>query len=88
MTAMQIIFLITAAVILVSAFRVVTRRNLGHAALGLARGYGRYLRMRHSGFVAAASQIVAVLATAIVSLTVVPQSPRELLWILRFIGLD
>lgn len=61
--------------------------TVGYATLGLAFGYGWYVRMRHSVFVAVASQVVALLATAIVCVTVVAHPSRTFLEILDWIGI-
>jgi NADH:ubiquinone oxidoreductase subunit 6 (subunit J) len=80
MTAMQIIFLITAAVMLVSAFLVVTTRNLVHAALWLVVtlfGAAVLFATLNAGFIAVVQVVVYIGAIAILFIFAVMLTRRE-----------
>ena len=80
MTAMQIIFLITATVMLVSAFLVVTTKNLVHAALWLIVtlfGAAVLFAMLNAGFIAVIQVVVYIGAIAILFIFAVMLTRRE-----------
>lgn len=81
MTAMQIIFLITAAVMLVSAFMVVTTRNLVHAALWLIVvlfGAAVLFATLNAGFIAVVQVVVYIGAIAILFIFAVMLTRRTM----------
>ncbi len=81
MTAMQIIFLITAAVILGSATMVVTTRNLVHAALWLIVtlfGAAVLFATLNAGFIAVIQVVVYIGAIAILFIFAVMLTRRQM----------
>ncbi len=81
MTAEQILFLITAAVMLVAAVRVVTTRNLVHAALWLIVtlfGAAILFAMLRAGFMAVIQVVVYIGAIAILFIFAVMLTRREM----------
>ena len=81
MTAMQIIFLLTAAVILGSAFMVVTTKNLVHAALWLIVtlfGAAVLFAMLNAGFIAVIQVVVYIGAIAILFIFAVMLTRRTM----------
>ncbi|MBI5932643.1 MAG: NADH-quinone oxidoreductase subunit J [Chloroflexi bacterium] len=81
MTVAQIIFLITAAVILGSAAMVVTTRNLVHAALWLIVtlfGAAVLFAMLNAGFIAVVQVVVYIGAIAILFIFAVMLTRREM----------
>ncbi len=81
MTAMQIIFLITAVVTLFSAFRVVTTPNMIHAALWLIVtlfGVAVLYVLLSASFLAVAQVIVYIGAIAILMMFVIMLTRREM----------
>jgi NADH-quinone oxidoreductase subunit J len=82
MTALQIIFLITAAVILVSAVMVTVTRNLVHAALWLVAalfGVAVIFAVLEAGFLAVVQVVVYIGAIAIMFIFAVMLTRREML---------
>ena len=80
MTAMQIIFLLTAAVILGSAFKVVTTKNLVHAALWLIValfGAAVLFATLNASFIAVVQVVVYIGAIAILFIFAVMLTRRE-----------
>jgi NADH-quinone oxidoreductase subunit J len=80
MTAMQIIFLLTAGVMLISAFMLVTTKNLVHAALWLIVilfGAAVLFAMLNAGFIAVVQVVVYVGAIAILFIFAVMLTRRE-----------
>ncbi|MEW5940211.1 MAG: NADH-quinone oxidoreductase subunit J [Chloroflexota bacterium] len=80
MTASQIIFLVTAAVILGSAFMVVTTRNLVHAALWLIVtlfGAAVLFATLNAGFIAVIQVVVYIGAIAILFIFAVMLTRRQ-----------
>ncbi len=81
MTAEQILFLVTAAVMLVAAVSVVTTRNLIHAALWLIVtlfGAAVLFAMLRAGFMAVIQVVVYIGAIAILFIFAVMLTRREL----------
>jgi NADH-quinone oxidoreductase subunit J len=81
MTALQIIFLIAAAVILVSAVMVVTTRNMVHAALWLIStlfGVAVIFAVLEAGFLAVVQVVVYIGAIAIMFIFAVMLTSREM----------
>lgn len=81
MTVAQIIFLITAAVILGSAFMVVTTKNLVHAALWLIVtlfGAAVLFATLNAGFIAIVQVVVYIGAIAILFIFAVMLTRREM----------
>jgi NADH-quinone oxidoreductase subunit J len=81
MTAMQIIFLLTAAVMLVSAFMLVTTKNLVHAALWLVVtlfGAAVLFATLNAGFIAVVQVVVYIGAIAILFIFAVMLTRREM----------
>ncbi len=81
MTAMQIVFLITAAVILGSAFMVVTTKNLVHAALWLVVtlfGAAILFATLNAGFIAVVQVVVYIGAIAILFIFAVMLTRRTM----------
>ncbi len=81
MTAMQIIFLLTAIVTLVSAFRVVTTPNMVHAALWLVAalvGVAVLYVLLSAPFLAVAQVVIYIGAIAILMLFVIMLTRREM----------
>ena len=81
MTAMQIIFLITAVVSLFAAFRVVTTPNMVHAALWLIVtlfGVAILYALLSASFLAVAQVVVYIGAIAILMMFVVMLTRREM----------
>ncbi len=62
--------------------------TVGYATLALQLAYSRYIRMRHSLGVTIASQVIAVLATAIVCLLLTDRPSDILIELLSWVGLD
>ena len=82
MTALQIIFLLIAAVILVSAVMVTTTRNLVHAALWLVAtlfGVAVIFAILEAGFLAVVQVVVYIGAIAIMFIFAVMLTRREML---------
>ena len=82
MTALQIIFLISAAVILVSAVMVTVTRNLVHAALWLIAalfGVAVIFAVLEAGFLAVVQVVVYIGAIAIMFIFAVMLTRREML---------
>jgi NADH-quinone oxidoreductase subunit J len=82
MTALQIIFLISAAVILVSAVMVTVTRNLVHAALwliGTLFGVAVVFAVLEAGFLAVVQVVVYIGAIAIMFIFTVMLTRREML---------
>lgn len=82
MTALQIIFLISAAVILVSAVMVTVTRNLVHAALWLIAalfGVAVVFAVLEAGFLAVVQVVVYIGAIAIMFIFAVMLTRREML---------
>lgn len=82
MTALQIIFLIAAAVILVSAVMVTTTRNMVHAALWLIAtlfGVAVIFAVLEAGFLAVVQVVVYIGAIAIMFIFAVMLTRREML---------
>lgn len=82
MTALQIIFLISAAVILVSAVMVTITRNLVHAALWLIAalfGVAVIFAVLEAGFLAVVQVVVYIGAIAIMFIFAVMLTRREML---------
>ena len=82
MTALQIIFLLAAAVILVSAVMVTTTRNLVHAALWLIAtlfGVAVIFAVLEAGFLAVVQVVVYIGAIAIMFIFAVMLTRREML---------
>lgn len=82
MTALQIIFLIAAAVILVSAVMVTMTRNLVHAALWLIStlfGVAIIFAILEAGFLAVVQVVVYIGAIAIMFIFAVMLTRREML---------
>lgn len=78
---MTILFLITAAVILVSAFMVVTSRNLVHAALWLVAalfGVAVLYAQLNAGFIAVVQVVIYIGAIAILFIFAVMLTRREM----------
>jgi NADH-quinone oxidoreductase subunit J len=81
MTALQIIFLISAAVMLVSAVMVVTTRNMVHAALWLIAtlfGVAVIFAVLEAGFLAVVQVVVYIGAIAIMFIFAVMLTSREM----------
>jgi NADH-quinone oxidoreductase subunit J len=81
MTAMQVIFLISAAVILVSAVMVVTTRNMVHAALWLIAalfGVAVIFAVLEAGFLAVVQVVIYIGAIAIMFIFAVMLTSREM----------
>ena len=81
MTAMQIIFLLTAVVTLISAFRVVTTPNMIHAALWLVTtlvGVAVLYVLLSAPFLAVAQVVIYVGAIAILMMFVIMLTRREM----------
>ncbi len=81
MTAMQIIFLLTAVVTLVSALRVVTTPNMIHAALWLVTtlvGVAVLYVLLSASFLAVAQVVIYVGAIAILMMFVIMLTRREM----------
>ena len=81
MTAMQIIFLITAAVMLLSAFMVVTTKNLVHAALWLIVtlfGAAVLFATLNASFIAVVQVVVYIGAIAILFIFAVMLTRRQM----------
>jgi NADH:ubiquinone oxidoreductase subunit 6 (subunit J) len=81
MTAMQIIFLLTAVVILGAAFMVVTTKNLVHAALWLIValfGAAVLFATLNAGFIAVVQVVVYIGAIAILFIFAVMLTRREM----------
>jgi NADH-quinone oxidoreductase subunit J len=81
MTALQIIFLITSAVILISAVMVATTRNLVHAALWLVSalfGVAVIFAVLEAGFLAVVQVVVYIGAIAIMFIFAVMLTSREM----------
>ena len=81
MTASQIVFLFIAALILVSAFRVVTTRNLVHAALWLIVtlfGAAVLFATLNASFIAVVQVVVYIGAIAILFIFAVMLTRREM----------
>lgn len=81
MTAMQIIFLISAGVILVSAVMVVTTRNMVHAALWLVAtlfGVAVIFAVLEAGFLAVVQVVIYIGAIAIMFIFAVMLTGREM----------
>ena len=82
MTTMQVLFLIFAAIILVSAFKVVTTRKMIHAAFWLIValfGIAALYTMLNAGFLAMVQIVVYVGAIAILFIFAVMLTRKELL---------
>ncbi len=82
MTALQIIFLIAAAVILISAVMVTTTRNMVHAALWLIAtlfGVAVIFAVLEAGFLAVVQVVVYIGAIAIMFIFAVMLTRREML---------
>jgi NADH:ubiquinone oxidoreductase subunit 6 (subunit J) len=82
MTALQIIFLISASVILVSAVMVTVTRNLVHAALWLIAalfGVAAIFAVLEAGFLAVVQVVVYIGAIAIMFIFAVMLTRREML---------
>ena len=82
MSALQILFLIAAAVILVSAVMVTTTRNLVHAALWLIAtlfGVAVLFAILEAGFLAVVQVVVYIGAIAIMFIFAVMLTRREML---------
>lgn len=82
MTALQIIFLISAAVILVSAVMVTVTRNLVHAALWLIAalfGVALIFAVLEAGFLAVVQVVIYIGAIAIMFIFAVMLTRREML---------
>lgn len=82
MTALQIIFLIAAAVILISAVMVTTTRNMVHAALWLIAtlfGVAVVFAVLEAGFLAVVQVVVYIGAIAIMFIFAVMLTRREML---------
>ena len=81
MTALQIIFLLSAAVILISAVMVVTTRNMVHAALWLIAalfGVAVVFAVLEAGFLAVVQVVVYIGAIAIMFIFAVMLTSREM----------
>jgi len=81
MTALQIIFLITSAVILISAVMVATTRNMVHAALWLVStlfGVAVIFAVLEAGFLAVVQVVVYIGAIAIMFIFAVMLTSREM----------
>jgi NADH-quinone oxidoreductase subunit J len=81
MTALQIIFLISAAVILISAVMVATTRNMVHAALWLIAtlfGVAVIFAVLEAGFLAVVQVVVYIGAIAIMFIFAVMLTSREM----------
>jgi len=81
MTAMQIIFLLTAAVMLGSAFMVVTTKNLVHAALWLIVtlfGAAVLFAVLNAGFIAVIQVVIYIGAIAILFIFAVMLTRRTM----------
>lgn len=81
MTAIQIIFLVTALVILAAALRVVTTRNLVHAALWLIVtlfGVAVLYAILNAGFLAVVQVVIYIGAIAILFIFAVMLTRKEM----------